>query len=81
MKRIFTLMLCLLLLISAFAIVSCNKDDDDDDKEDKEEEEDEEDDLFVDLDIGANCESSVSLTALLVVGIIGGAVVFKKKED
>jgi len=31
MKRIFTLMLCLLLLISAFAIVSCNKDDDDDD--------------------------------------------------
>ena len=58
-----------------------DKGKDDDDDEDEKEYEEGEDDLFVDLDIGANCESSVSLTALLVVGIIGGAVVFKKKED
>ena len=50
-------------------------------KKDKDDDDDDEQDFLGELDLNFGCESAVSLSALLVVGIIGGAVVLKKKDD
>ena len=60
-----------------------NEDEDDDDEEDLGDDLDlfDGEDPFAELGLDLGCASSVSLSALAVVGVIGTAVVIKKKKD